>query len=173
MVCTAPSLLPSAGYPSFQRHIACLPERRDGGDQPLPDVRRMPAAGGMRERKKDTRNQKPENCQAHKRKERMERRGSVSQSAKSFRTSELGLLAPIAKICIRADGLTHGMPAAIGGVSLVGIQNEAGGAIRGRAGEIPREKRGEEKGGKTTHSSRLSAKPLPSLHPSQLPFASV
>ena len=64
----------------------------------------------------------------------MERRGSVSQSAKSFRTSELGLLAPIAKICIRADGLTHGMLAAIGGVSLVGIQNEAGGAIRGRAG---------------------------------------
>ena len=60
------------------------------------------------------------------------------------------------------------MPAAIEGVSLVGIQNEAGGAIRGRAGEIPREKRGgEEKGGKTTtHSSRLSAKPLPSFPPS-------
>ena len=64
-----------SALPPSQRHIACLPERRDGGDQPLPDVRRMPAAGGMRERKKDTRNQKPENCQAHKRKERMERRG--------------------------------------------------------------------------------------------------
>ena len=64
-----------SALPPSQRHIACLPERRDGGDQPLLDVRRMPAAGGMRERKEDTRNQKPENCQAHKRKERMERRG--------------------------------------------------------------------------------------------------